>query len=61
MFLCTGSRTNVYINDLAQDCSNSIANTLKLLQYCTKPLIYDCPNDSVATLKNMGKYPHESV
>ena len=26
-----------YINGLAQDCSNSIANTLELLQSCTKP------------------------
>ena len=26
------------INGLVQDCSNSIANTLELLQFCTKPL-----------------------
>ena len=29
-----------YINGLVQDCSNSIANTLELLQSCTKPLIW---------------------
>ena len=29
-----------YINDLLQDCSNSIANTLELLQSCAKPSIY---------------------
>ena len=29
----------VYINGLVQDCSNSIANALELLQSCTKPLI----------------------
>ena len=26
-----------FVNGLVQDCSNSIANTLKLLQSCTKP------------------------
>ena len=26
-----------YISDLEQDCSNSIANALELLQSCTKP------------------------
>ena len=26
-----------YIDDLAQDCSNSIANALELLQSCAKP------------------------
>ena len=31
-------RTNQYeIDGLAQDCSNSIANALELLQSCTKP------------------------
>ena len=28
-----------YIDDLVQDCSNSIANALELLQSCTKPSI----------------------
>ena len=32
--------TPVYINGLMQDCSNSIANTLELLQSCTKSLIF---------------------
>ena len=27
-----------YVAGLAQDCSNSIANTMELLQSCTKPL-----------------------
>ena len=26
-----------HVNGLVQDCSNSIANTLELLQSCTKP------------------------
>ena len=32
---------NIYrhIDGLLQDCSNSIANALELLQSCTKPLI----------------------
>ena len=25
---------------LVQDCTNSIANALELLQFCTKPLVY---------------------
>ena len=32
--------TNAYINGLVQDCSNSSADALELLQFCTKPLIY---------------------
>ena len=28
-----------YINDLVQDCSNSSANALELLQSCTKPMM----------------------
>ena len=36
-------RTNLsiwlHIDDLVQDCSNSIANALELLQSCTKPSI----------------------
>ena len=30
----------LHINGLVQDCSNSIANALELLQSCTKPLIW---------------------
>ena len=32
--------TEVDIDGLMQDCSNSIANALELMQSCTKPLIY---------------------
>ena len=28
-----------HLNILLQDCSNSIANTMELLQFCTKPSI----------------------
>ena len=31
--------TNGYIDGLAQDCSNSIANALELLQPCANPSI----------------------
>ena len=39
-------QVHVHIDGLAQDCSNSIANALELLQSCAKPsiclaLIYD--------------------
>ena len=30
-----------HIDGLVQDCSNSIANALELLQSCTEPLIYN--------------------
>ena len=33
------SREHYSIDGLAQDCSNSIANALELLQSCTKPLV----------------------
>ena len=36
----TGS--TVYVDGLEQDCSNSSANTLELLQSCTKPLMWYC-------------------
>ena len=29
-----------HIDDLVQDCSNSIANALELLQSCSKPWLY---------------------
>ena len=29
----------IHIDGLMQDCSNTIANTLELLQSCTKPVI----------------------
>ena len=32
--------TNVHVNGLVQNCSNSIANALELLQSSTKPSIY---------------------
>ena len=32
---------------LVQDCSNSIANTLELLQSCTKPLYLFCLTDGL--------------
>ena len=31
----------LYIDGLVQDCSISIANMLKILQYCTKPSIFE--------------------
>ena len=31
-----------YIDGFMQNCSNSIANALELLQSCSKPLMYSC-------------------
>ena len=36
------NEVKAYINGLVQDCSNSIANALELLQSSTKPSIYTC-------------------
>ena len=45
IFSCSSLNTNKqYIKGLVQDCSNSIANTLELLQSCTEPLIYSSGN-----------------
>ena len=35
-------KSNVHFNSLVQDCRNSSANALELLQSCTKPLTYMC-------------------
>ena len=37
----------VYIDGLVQDCSNSIADALELLQSCTKPSIWYIEHDSI--------------
>ena len=37
------------IDGLVQDCSNSIANALELLQSCTKPSIYPITSRSMAS------------
>ena len=47
-----------YSDGLVQNCSNSIANALELLQSCTKPLMqesYDCSRVGVATIKKCGQ------
>ena len=41
------SVVHVYIDGLVQDCSNSIANALELLQSCTKPSICPWPHCNV--------------
>ena len=40
-----------YINGLVQDCSNSSALAMELLQSCTKPLIYNKEQDIYKILK----------
>ena len=40
-----------HLNGLVRDCSNSIANALKVLQSCTKPLI--CSNSIFAVMMNI--------
>ena len=54
-FVLIGSSSNInetYIDGLVQDCSNSIANALELLQSCTKPSIYS-PNIMDALLQQL--------
>ena len=39
------NRQNIYyIDDLVQNCSNSVASALELLESCTEPLIYLPPS-----------------
>ena len=47
-----------YIDGLVQDCSNSIANALELLQSCTKPSIYAFAN---ITTPAHGLLPSDAI
>ena len=38
-FIPNESMAETYIDDLVQDCSNSISNALEWMQSCTKPSI----------------------
>ena len=63
--------SELHIDGLMQDCSNSIANTLELLQSCTKPWIYPYICDaqtgsslclqsaSILTVTGTGWYNHD--
>ena len=47
-----------YCDGLVQDCSNSIANALELLQYCTKPSIGGVYSMESRNLDLTAKYQH---
>ena len=44
----TFNNADGHFNGLVQDCSNSIANALELLQSCTKPSIWFNMSDAMA-------------
>ena len=44
-----------HINGLVHDCSNTIATTMELLQFCTKPSICDNFSHLADTLPEMKK------
>ena len=50
---------------LMQDCSNSIANALELLQFCTKPsihgLVQDCNNSIANTVELLKSCTNPSI
>ena len=48
----------IYIDGLVQDCSNSIANTLQLLQSCTKPSLKWMLHAVVLSLNNAIIFPY---
>ena len=59
-------KTYLYIDGLVQDCSNSIANALELLQSCTKPSIWHkwgwvCWGKSVHVLVDCNQIPWTAV
>ena len=43
---------NPYIDGLVQDCSNSSALAMELLQSCTKPLIYQSNLNRIKGINN---------
>ena len=51
------------MDDLVQDCSNSIVNALELLQSCTKSLISLCANmaTTLEALNNTLKWKHQNL
>ena len=44
-----------HVDGLVQDCSNSNALAMKLLQSCTKPSIYFCFYENIAADEVRGK------
>ena len=63
--LCQISHKLWYIFGLVQDCSNSIANALELLQSCTKPsirgLVQDCSNSTANSLELLQSCAKPSI
>ena len=51
--------SSMYIDGLLQECSNSIANALELLQSCNKPSIYASAN-RVSTTSGYDLAPVQS-
>ena len=49
----------VYIDGLVQDCRNSIANALELLQSCTKPSI--CVRESTDMVMTAQNIPFDGI
>ena len=45
-----------YFDGLVQDCSNSIANALELLQFCTKPSISSLKSVSWGAINSSLSY-----
>ena len=54
VFQSTCGNIEGYIDGLVQDCSNSIANALELLQFCTKPSYDKHGNKSNQAERNNG-------
>ena len=55
--MLTQWRRVIRIDGLVQDCSNSIANALELLQSCTKPSMYALVNGK-PLLEMISTYCH---
>ena len=55
--MLTQWRRVIRIDGLVQDCSNSIANALELLQSCTKPSMYALVNEK-PLLEMISTYCH---
>ena len=55
------SKQDKYNDGLVQDCTNSIANALELLQSCAKPLIYNPKYQVVKYIKPVLRWIFPSI
>ena len=53
--------TELYLDGLAQDCSNSRVLAMELLQLCAKPLIYPLKSFNILRLTQNGLHFTDNI